>query len=145
MVMMVHLENQCRFAFLDALQVKTPATAGVQIKNFFVANFPAQGMFVIGRGLHFFLLVVEKFYVDVFAHAVGVHMHLFDRGIGLAAVNAIGELPVVPVKVPTFGFKMFVLVGRGAVAVAAGGKEYAKDHTQKGDGNDFNRFHVSLV
>lgn len=42
MVMMVHLENQSRFAFLDALQVETPATAGVYVKNFFVGNFPGE-------------------------------------------------------------------------------------------------------
>ena len=60
MVMMVHLESQSGFAFLDALQVETPATAGVYIKNFFVADFPTQGMFVICRGLHFFLVVVKE-------------------------------------------------------------------------------------
>lgn len=84
-------------------------------------------MFVVRRGLHFFLVVVKELHVDMFAHAVGVHVHYFDRGIGLAAVNAVGELPVAPVEVPAFGFKMFVLVGRGAVAVATGGKEKAKD------------------
>ena len=42
MVMVVHLENQSRFAFLDALQVETPATAGVYVKNFFVGNFPGE-------------------------------------------------------------------------------------------------------
>ena len=84
-------------------------------------------MFVVRRGLHFFLVIVKEFHGDVFAHAVGVHVHYFDRGIGLAAVNTVGELPVAPVEVPAFGFKMFVLVGRGAVAVATGGKEKAKD------------------
>ena len=123
MVVVIYLENQSRFAFLDALQVETPAAAGMYIQNFFVGNFPGEGMFVVRRGLHFFLVVVKKFDRDMLTHAICIHVHHFDRGIGLTAVNAVGELPVTPVKVPAFGFKMFVLVSRGAVAVAAGGKE----------------------
>ena len=61
MVVMVHLQNQSRFAFLDTLQVETPAAAGVYVKNFFVGDFPGEGMLVICRGLHFFLVVVKEF------------------------------------------------------------------------------------
>lgn len=125
--------------------METPAAAGVYVKNFFVGDFPGEGMFVICRGLHFFLVVVKELYVDMFAHAVCVHVHHFDGRIGLAAVNAVGKLPVAPIKVPAFGFKMFVLVGRGTVAVAAGGKEYAEDDAKNGKGKGLDQFHVSLV
>lgn len=145
MVVVIYLENQGRFAFLDTLQVETPAAAGVYIKDFFVIDFPGEGMFVICRGLHFFLVVVKELHGDVFAHAVCVHVHHFDGRIGLAAVNAVGKLPVAPIKVPGFGFKMFVLVGRGAVAVAAGGKEYAEEGAKNGKGKGLDQFHVSLV
>lgn len=145
MVVMIHLQNQSRFAFLDTLQVETPAAAGVYVKNFFVGDIPGEGMFVICRGLHFFLVIVKELHVDMFAHAVCVHVHHFDGRIGLAAVNAVGKLPVAPIKVPAFGFKMFVLVGRGAVAVAAGGKEYAEDDAKNGKGKGLDQFHVSLV
>ena len=89
-VMVIYLENQSRFAFLDTFQVETPATAGVYVENFFVFDFPGEGMLVVCRGLHFFLVVVKELYVDVFAHAVCIHVHYFDRGICLAAVNTIG-------------------------------------------------------
>ncbi len=145
MVVVIYLENQSRFAFFDTLQMETPAAAGVYIQNFFVFNFPGEGMLVIGRGLHFFLIVVKELYGDMFAHAVCVHMHHFDRGICLAAVNAVSKLPVAPIKVPAFGFKMFMLVGRGAVAVATGGKENAKEKAEKGKRKGLNQFHVSLV
>lgn len=144
MVVVIYLQNQSCFTFLDSLQVETPATAGVYVKNFFVGDFPGEGMLVIRRGFHFFFIVVKELHGDVFTHAVCIHVHHFDRGIGLAAINAVGELPVSPIKVPAFGFKVFVLVGRGTIAVATGGKEYAKDNGKKCRVNGFEIFHFSL-
>ena len=145
MAVVVDLQDQCRFAFLDALEVESPAAFPVDVEKLAVADFPAEGVLVVARACDFFLVFVKELYADVFAHAVRVHLEHFEASIGLAAIDAVGEFPVGPVKVPAFDFEVFVLVGRGAVVVAAGGEECAKNGTEKGNGKGLDKFHFLLV
>lgn len=145
MVVMIYLENQGRFAFLDTLQVESPAAFPFNVEDLFVTHGPAEGMLVVLGARDFFFFVIQELDVDVFAQAIRIDAKFLVLGIDLAAEYAVSKGVVGPVKVPTFNFKMFVLVGRGAVAVAAGGKEYAEDDAKNGKGKGLDWFHVSLV
>lgn len=144
MVVVIYLENQGRFAFLDTLQVESPAAFPFNVEDLFVTHGPAEGMLVVLGARDFFFFVIQELDVDVFAQAIRIDAKFLVLGIDLAAEYAVSKGVVGPVKVPTFNFKMFVLVGRGAVAVAAGGKEYTKDNAEKGEGNGLGKFHFSL-
>lgn len=145
MVVMIYLENQGRFAFLDTLQVESPAAFPFNVEDLFVTHGPAEGMLVVLGARDFFFFVIQELDVDVFAQAIRIDAKFLVLGIDLAAEYAVSKGVVGPVKVPAFNFKMFVLVGRGAVAVAAGGKEYAEDDAKNGKGKGLDQFHVSLV
>lgn len=126
-VMVIHLENQSRLTFLDAFQVESPVAFPFDIQDFFITYSPGQRMFVITRARNFFFVFIEEFDVNVFAQAIGIDMQFLVVFIYLAAVNAVSQAPVGPIKIPAFHFKVFVLIGRGAIAVAASGKEKAED------------------
>lgn len=119
-VVVLDLENQCRFTFLEALEVESPATTSFDVEDGFVANAPAECMLVVLGGGNFFLVVVEELDGQMFAKAVCVDAERFEALVFFALVNAVGERPIGPVEVPAFGFEVFVLVGGSRVAVAAG-------------------------
>ena len=145
MVVVIYLENQSRFAFLDALQVETPAAFPFNVEDFFVTHGPAEGMLVVLGTRNFFFFVIQELDVDVFAQAIRIDAKFLVLGIDLAAEYTVSKGVVGPVKVPTFDFKMFMLFGRSAIAVVAGGKEYAEDDAKNGKGKGLDQFHVSLV
>lgn len=125
-IVMLDLERQRCFAFLDAFQVEAPAATCFDVEDGFVANAPAECVFVVLGGGNFFLFVVEELDCNVFAEAVCIDAERFEALVFFALINAVGEFPVGPIEVPAFCFEMFVLVGGGGVAVAASGEERAE-------------------
>jgi len=125
-IVVLDFESQRCFAFLDAFQVESPAATCFDVEDGFVANAPAERMFVVLGRRNFFLFVVEELDCNVFAEAVCIDAERFEALVFFALINAVGEFPVGPVEVPTFGFEVLVLIGGGGIAVAACGKERAE-------------------
>lgn len=111
MVVVLDLESQRCFAFLDAFQVEVPAAASFDVEDGFVANVPAKCVFVVLGRRNFFLFVIEELDGQMFAKAVCVDAERFKALVFFALVNTVGEFPVGPVEVPTFGFEVLVLIG----------------------------------
>ena len=110
-IVMLDFESQRCFAFLDALQVEAPAATCFDVEDGFVANAPAECVLVVLGRRNFFLFVVEELDRQMFAKAVGIDAERFEALVFIALVNTVGEFPVGPVEVPTFGFEVFVLIG----------------------------------
>lgn len=137
MVVVLDLENQSRFAFLEAFEVESPAAFEMNVENFAVADVPAERMFVVARACNFFLVFVEELYMNVSTHAVGVDFEARELGIFFAAVNTVERVPFGGIESPTFDFKVFVLFGGGGVAVTASGE----DEGENGKCQEFEFFH----
>ena len=111
MVVVLDFESQRCFAFLDAFQVEAPAATCFDVEDGFVANTPAECVFVVLGGGNFFLFVVEELDCNVFAEAVCVDAERFKALVFFALVDAVGEFPIGPVEVPAFSFEVLVLIG----------------------------------
>ena len=110
-IVVLDFESQRCFAFLDAFQVEAPTATCFDVKDGFVANAPAKCVLVVLGRRNFFLFVVEELDRQMFAKAVGIDAERFEALVFFALVNTVGEFPVGPVEVPTFGFEVFVLIG----------------------------------
>ena len=119
-VVVLDFEDQSRFAFLETLEVESPATTSFDVEDGFVANAPAECMLVVLGGGNFVLFVIEELDGQMFAKAICIDAERFEALVFFALVNAVGEFPVGPVEVPTFCFEVFVLIGGGRIAVATG-------------------------
>ena len=136
-VVVLDFENQRRFAFLEAFEVESPAAFKVDVENLFVADIPAERMFVVARARDFFLVFVEELYVNVSTHAVGIDFEARELGIFFAAVDAVERVPFGGVEPPAFDFEVFVLFGGSGVAVAASGE----DESENGECQELEFFH----
>lgn len=110
-IVMLDFESQRCFAFLDTFQVEAPTATCFDVEDGFVANAPAECVLVVLGRRNFFLFVVEELDRQMFAKAVGIDAERFEALVFFALVNTVGEFPVGPVEVPTFGFEVLVLIG----------------------------------
>ena len=122
-IVVLDFKRQRCFTFLDAFQVEAPAATCFDVEDGFVANAPAKCVLVVLRCGNFFLFVIEELDGQMFAKAICIDTERFKALVFFALVNAIGEFPIRPVEVPTFGFEVLVLIGGGGIAVAASGEE----------------------
>ena len=111
MIVMLDFKSQRCFAFLDTFQVEAPTATCFDVEDGFVANAPAACVLVVLGCGNFFLFVIEELDGQMFAKAVGIDAERFEALVFFALVNTVGEFPVGPVEVPTFGFEVFVLIG----------------------------------
>ena len=125
-IVVLDFESQRCFAFLDAFQVESPAATCFDVEDGFVANVPAECVFVVLGRRNFFLFVIEELDGQMFAKAICIDTERFEALVFFALVNTVGKFPVGPVEVPTFGFEVLVLIGGGGIAVAASGEERAE-------------------
>ena len=110
-IVMLDFESQRCFAFLDAFQVESPAATCFDVEDGFVANVPAECVFVVLGRRNFFLFVIEELDGQMFAKAICIDTERFEALVFFALVNTVGKFLVGPVEVPTFGFEVFVLIG----------------------------------
>lgn len=111
MIVMLDFESQRCFAFLDAFQVEAPAATSFDVEDGFVANVPAECVFVVLGSGNFFLFVIEELDGQMFAKAICIDTECFKALVFFALVNTVGKFPVGPVEVLIFGFEVLVLIG----------------------------------
>ena len=93
-IVMLDLERQRCFAFLDAFQVEAPAATCFDVEDGFVANAPAECVFVVLGGGNFFLFVIEELDRQVFAEVVCIAAERFEALVCFALLNAGGACSV---------------------------------------------------
>ncbi len=92
-IVVLDLENQSCFTFLESLEMEAPAAFPFDIENFLVANFPTERMFVVVRTRDFFLVFVDELDIDMGTHAVGIDFEAREFRNFLAAVNTVECIP----------------------------------------------------